>query len=294
MTDWESTFVTWTKPSSETEETKCENAISMIKKAISADETLAKMDIRIFGQGSYFNNTNVRLNSDVDICICNLDVFFPHYPEGKSKSDFGNISSDYNFTTYKNQVEIALVKYFGHTEVKRGKKAFNIKSNTYRVDADAVPCFEHRRYGNIGYDYHSGIGFNTDDNNEVISWPKQHLDNGIMKNNNTNKQFKKVTRILKRLNLEMQDNNITIANQIPSFLIECLVWNAPDHIFNSNTYVKIIDDTLIHLYNSTKDSNTIEEWGEVSDLKYLFRPGYPWTYQDVNIWVNQAWKHIHS
>lgn len=39
----------------------------MVKEAINEDEKLKLKAIEIFGQGSYANNTNVRLNSDIDI-----------------------------------------------------------------------------------------------------------------------------------------------------------------------------------------------------------------------------------
>ena len=51
---------TWSAPLSQTEEARAENAIKMIKIAIAADDDLKSMDIEVFTQGSYANNTNVR------------------------------------------------------------------------------------------------------------------------------------------------------------------------------------------------------------------------------------------
>jgi len=39
-----------------------------------------------------------------------------------------------------------LVDRFGRAVVKRGNRAFNIRENTYRVEADVVPLFEFRQY----------------------------------------------------------------------------------------------------------------------------------------------------
>jgi hypothetical protein len=64
-----------------------------------------------------------------------------------SDSDFGLTSpADYSYATFKNDVGAALTSYFKGGHVIRGNKAFDIKENTYRIAADAVPCFEHRRY----------------------------------------------------------------------------------------------------------------------------------------------------
>jgi predicted nucleotidyltransferase len=80
----------------------------MIKNAIDADATLSKMTIEVFVQGSYANNTNVRLNSDVDICIRNMDYLFCEYPEGKADSDFGIIGTEYGVIPFLVEIEVWL------------------------------------------------------------------------------------------------------------------------------------------------------------------------------------------
>ena len=65
----EQILTTWTKPPSETEQIKLENSERMVREAISSDEKLKQKSTETFGQGSYANNTNVRLNSDIDINI---------------------------------------------------------------------------------------------------------------------------------------------------------------------------------------------------------------------------------
>ena len=52
----------------------------------------------------------------------------------------------YQYSAYKSDVHSALKGYLGEKSVTRGKKAFDIHENTYRVDADAIACFEYRRY----------------------------------------------------------------------------------------------------------------------------------------------------
>jgi tRNA nucleotidyltransferase (CCA-adding enzyme) len=62
------TFESWARGPTDTEAAKCENAECVIHKAISASPALAKRNVQVFAQGSYRNNTNVRLDSDVDVC----------------------------------------------------------------------------------------------------------------------------------------------------------------------------------------------------------------------------------
>jgi tRNA nucleotidyltransferase (CCA-adding enzyme) len=85
MSDWEATFTSWAKGPGTTEQAKCENAETAIRKAIAAHEKLSVMDITVFGQGSYRNKTNVRQNSDVDICVRLNSTFFCGLPHGNNQ-----------------------------------------------------------------------------------------------------------------------------------------------------------------------------------------------------------------
>jgi len=82
LRDWENIFTSWAKPPADTERIRCENAEKAIRNAISASDKLKDRNIKVFAQGSYHNNTNVRRDSDVDIGIVCFDTFFMHLPEG--------------------------------------------------------------------------------------------------------------------------------------------------------------------------------------------------------------------
>ena len=82
--DWEQEFRKWATSPSETEQKRCENAISAIKNAITKSEALKHRRTRVFVQGSYRNRVNVRKESDVDVGVLCDETFFPQYPAGKS------------------------------------------------------------------------------------------------------------------------------------------------------------------------------------------------------------------
>lgn len=223
---WEDTFKSWGSAPGITEQQKMENAETAVRKAIKANARLSSMDISIIPQGSYKSRTNVKNDSDVDICVCLNSTFFPRYPQGKSKEDYGNSDGSISFADFKNLVQKALEDYFGKTSVTRGNKAFDIHSNSYRVDADVVPAFAYRYYYDTGYNYHDpeGICFLADDGTKIINWPHQTYENCKNKHDATGKRYRKMTRILKRLRNKMQEENIAEAKDIPSFLIQSMVW----------------------------------------------------------------------
>jgi hypothetical protein len=281
----------WRLPPSDSEETKLSNAERMIREAISASDELKDKKIEIFGQGSYANDTNVKLNSDTDINVCLTDTLFVQLPKDTKQEEFGYSDSEYKFSQYKDSVEKALVVKFGRSEVIRDDKCITIKANTNRVEADVVPTFKfHRHEDNGGKAI--GTKFITDKGISITNYPLQHIENGKTKNSQTQRRYKRVTRIFKRLRYKMIDDGEKVNDNITSFLIECLLWNVPNEIFNDNeTWTERLKQSIIYLHQNTKEDATCKEWGEVSELLYLFI-GRKWSREDVNSFLSQTWKHL--
>ena len=201
------------------------------------------------------------------------------------------------YREFKQLVGNALVNEFGKSSVTRGNKAFDIHQNTYRIDADVVPTLAHRRYQyNSDGSYYDidpvGVEFHPDDGGKVINWPDQTYANGVEKNARTGRRYKSAVRILKRLRNEMQDEKIAAANDIASFLIESLVWNAPDEAFQHEKLSDDIRYVLAHCFNNTLSDEKCNEWGEVNELKYLFRTIQPWTRQQAHDFLSAWWDYI--
>jgi hypothetical protein len=282
----------------QTESTKCDNAVRAIRNALDACEALDDTPMRVFAQGSYRARTNVRQNSDVDICVCYTgSVIFADYSGGTSREGVGNSASEFKFADFKNDIGTALTDYFGEDGVTRGTKAFTVHENTYRIDADVVPVLVHKRYtGGLNPDgshaYLEGVAFNPDTGGNIINWPQQTYDNGVARNAETSRYYKRTIRILKRLRDKMQGNKIVAANNVASFLIECLVWNTPVEYLNRDTHTKRVRAVLMHVFNNTLKQELCSEWGEVNELKYLFRTAQPWTREQAHAFVSAVWDYI--
>lgn len=289
----EDKFRRWAKPPSQSEEDRCNNAVTAIRNAINGSSKLRNRNIKVFLQGSYRNNTNVRQDSDVDVGVLCLDTFFPDYPDGKGHSDFGIDPATYDYDDFKNDVGEALVAHFRDGTVTRGNKAFDIKATSYHVEADVAPFFEHRRYSVDGR-YISGVQLLPDNGipTNIINWPEQHYDNGVGKNKATRLRYKSLVRIFKKLRNEMAEQGNNTAKPAVGFLLECLMWNVPDRLMGSNLYTEDMRQALTHLYNKTKSNEECGDWGEVSELKYLFNSTQKWTRSDAHNFVLAAWNHI--
>ncbi|MDX6154467.1 nucleotidyltransferase [Marinococcus sp. PL1-022] len=291
MDKLENTLRNWSKRSSDSENQKSENATKMIRKAIDASPKLSSRNIQIIPKGSYHNNTNVRLNSDVDVAVKLTDVFYPKYPEGANAKTFGHTDGNYPFHTYRQEVEEAVINTFGRGNVDFGDKSIKVQSNSYRVDADVVPCIEYRRY-NSSQNYISGTKFFGKQSDEsVVNFPEQHYLNGVRKNNNTSRRYKRVVRILKRLKYKMLDENYDVEN-ISSFLIESLVFNVPNNYFNNDRISKDVSNALEYLLANTEKRENCKHWGEVSELLYLFHSGRKYSLEETHDFLKAAYDYL--
>lgn len=288
--DWESQFREWASPPGKTEEARCENAASAIRNAIESSEKLSALGVKVFPQGSYRNNTNVRKNSDVDIGILHSKTFFYDLPKGKTCDDYNLTTATYHFDEFKNDVEAALVDYLGESAVTRGDKAFDVHETSYHVDADVVPLFGYRLYKSDG-DVVKGVKLIPDSSKTgIVNWPEQHYSNGVSKNNNTGTRYKSIVRVLKSLSNEMTAAKIQDGN-IPSFLIECLVWNTPNDCFQNDEYKKDVQYCLGYLFENTETDEACKNWQEINGLKTLFQPSQKWTREQANDFIVAAWNY---
>lgn len=288
------------RPASDSEETKLQNAEAILRRALSANTIVQSSKYEIFGQGSYANNTNIRLNSDIDINVCYTDAFYYQVPAGKTGSDYGHDNSvSYSFKAFKDDIERMLVAFYGRSEVIRKNKCITIKGNTNRIQIDVVPTWRFRRYDNVNNrNYVEGVVLYADDNQykQITNYPKQHLKNGVDKNTDTLRRFKRLTRIFKNVRVKMDNDNYHPNESITSFLLECLAFNVPTATYNKNRYSctwnDILKDAIFYIWDNTKeDSTTYNDWGEVSELLYLMR-GHKWTRQDVHDYMHWMWNYL--
>lgn len=298
-TDWEDTFRRWSRPASDTEDEKRDWTERAIREAIQDSSELSGRSVRVFAKGSYKNNTNVRLDSDVDVAVEFQEIFYwgaTDNAAGMSGADLGitPYSGSYQPERFKDDVERALVNRFGASAVDRGNKAIHVRENRSSLAADVVPCFTYRRYYAPGYGYgplhYQGIQVHPDSGAWIENWPEQNYENGVAKNNTTSRRYKRVVRILKRLENDMLDKGINA--EVPSFLTECLVYNVPNQGFWDDSYQENVRYALVHLYNGTLEGGGADEWVEVNGLKWLFRSTQRWSKTEARTFLSSAWNYL--
>lgn len=291
----ETMLESYATPIGKTEDEKCKHAITMIRDALAEygyadDSTLTllsrdtssyvlnmrsqygeeKRNVKLLVQGSYANKTNIPSESDVDVAVVLTSTFWSEYPIGITKRNYGFTDSNDSLEAFKNDIEQILRNKF-RRGVQRHNKSIEVKGNSYRVDADTVPCGEFRDYrmddGTNVNRFIPGIRIQPDDKSAIIiNYPVQHIKNGVLKNDATDKKFKKMVRIAKNIRVLMEDMGIDSAKRISSFLIESLLWNVPDKCYKEYTLFLrfMFAEVLSYLF---KNIDSIYSFKEINGIK---------------------------
>lgn len=280
----------WSSKPSDSEDDRIARTERMMKAAIAESDDYRLRGAKIFAKGSVKIRTNISKSSDIDLCVQASDVFYAKYPEDTDRSTFGNSSSGYTFAQFRKAVESAMIDYFGDDVDITGNKAIRVKGTVSgsRIDADIVPAFEHRRYKGDG-NWKAGIELLTKDTSKsVINWPHHNYDNSVDKHASTYRRYKKMVRILKHTRDAIKETGVAVTHDAQSFLIESLLWNTPSHCYGNETYVKDLIDIFAHLKEQLSSDSLVSDWGEVNELKYLFRDSQKWTRQGALAFVKNA------
>jgi hypothetical protein len=268
----------WSAPSSDTEQEKQDRTERMIREAVDEHPAFDACTLRVFAKGSYANNTNVRLDSDVDIAVECRDV------EYWEESEFGAhpVGSPYEgeWTPAKLRSELgaALLRKFPNEVDQLGSTAFQIRSNTARVDADVVPCFSYGYYLPGGSVRH-GTKIFKKDLRQIVNYPDQQLENATAKNKRTGYAFKKVVRVMKRVENELCGDGLI--KELPSYFVECLVYNCPDSTFLLDSWTAVVRQVLIDLWDKLKGDEPVDEAQrmlEVNDCLFRAFVKAAWNY----------------
>jgi hypothetical protein len=297
--DWETWLRNSSGPASDDEEAKRDRTEKRVKDAIRASTELPS-SVEVYVKGSYANNTNVRLDADVDIDVKwtdQFDVDRMGSAVGASPAALGYTPATTQFSppAFRRKIERALIDAFGASAVDTTRnKCIEVAAGSTTLDADVVPCKMLRRWDRLGTRYNEGVNlYPTDGSGPITNWPDQNYANGVAKNNATGRRYKAIIGCLKRLENEMLDDGV-IRLPVPGYLIECLLWNAPNSCFGYTRFLDDVEAVLRFLWTPLQTDTAVREWGEINELTYLFRPGQRWTRQQAFNFIDKAWDTIFS
>lgn len=300
MMDWEQWFRSAADAPSNTEDSKRDRTEKQIRDALAGSKALQGRPYRVYAKGSYANNTNVRLDYDVDISVQYEGYFYYDLSfdlKDKPKETVGIVDSTDSYTRdeFKADIKAALESAFGTTAIEIGNIAYRVREEKTTLPADVVPCWNYRRYDGVtasgAHIFNLGSRIYTLKGESIDNFPDQQLDNGVAKNVRTNYRYKYIVRAIKKLHTYLDDKTL-ITTPLPSYLVECLVYNVPDDKFGNARYLDDVRSVLAAIFNETLSTGSSKDWVEVNELKYLFRTSQPWTSAQVHQFADAAWNEI--
>lgn len=295
--DWEDWLRKAAAPPSQTEDDKRETTEKEIKDALASYAPLKGKPYRVYAKGSYANNTNVRLNYDVDIAVEYYGYFYYDLDfavKGEPKETVGIVASDDPYTRddFKADILGAVQAAYGASAIKTGRIAYRVREKKTTLPADVVPSWEYRRYDAIDV-CHLGSCVFPSDGHRKVNYPERQKTRNNTKNDyfHTSRRYKRMVRALKKLQTRLIDAG-ELKDEIASYHVECLVYNVPDNCFNRSSYLADMRAILATIFNETLESGGWNDWEEVNGLTYLFRgPDSP-TRVQAHALASAAWDHI--
>ena len=282
----------WTAPSSDTEQDKQERTERMIRQAVDAHSAFDDCSLSVYAKGSYPNNTNVRVDSDVDIAVQCHEVLY-YEEEAPGAHDRGApYQGIWSPSKLRSELTGALKAKFGDQVDTSGSTAIGINSSSARVDADVTPCFDYKYYFSSG-GFRDGTRIFKTNGVALENFPAQHLSNGGSKNRATSTRFKKMVRILKRAENAMLVDNFH--REVPSFFVECLVYNCPNSYFTRSSWVERVKGVVAHVWEELEGPEPADEpsrWLEVNECKFLFHGAQKWSRKDGRDFAYAVWKYL--
>lgn len=261
------------------------NTHNSIRVALAQHSWPDGMNYDAYLQGSYPNYTNIRGNSDVDLVIESSSVSYSNLSEDEKRQlNIGRGS--YGYWDFRNEVLTALTSYYDAGLVDAsGQKSIKIRASGNRLAADVVPCITYKRYRNWKV-VAEGITFWTlSSNQQIINYPKLHLQNGSAKNHRTNGHYKPAIRMFKNARERILTNNPLLEGHYPSYFVECLLYNVPDDCFVNSftgTYCDVVNFLL-----SQNSQNLAEFWCQNQQLLLFGDHSTQWSTINAQDFVNR-------
>lgn len=259
-------------------------------------------------QGSYYNNTNVRRESDMDLRAVHPIVHVEYDSNVYQPSAEAALAPGYHcdgrtfdqvVDQMRAEIYFQLVNTFGVLNLDMsGSKAVRVKGLVgSRADADIFPCFTCHYIvwnGAVGiYQKIDGIGILDKDGRPTIDFPEYSHRNGIAKRTRTLLRFKKNIRMLKHIRDEFVEDGTFKKSEVPSFLVESLVYRVEDDHFlvDLDRYGRLrrIVERMCAQLNVPDWSNSARE---INDIKLLFGPHQRWSLKTAQSFAEAALVHL--
>ena len=144
------------------------------------------------------------------------------------------------------------------------------------------------------YASQEGIELTSSEGHQIISFPEQHYNSGVKKNDDARRMYKPVVRILKNVRNDLVERQVITDKHMPSFFLESLVWNVLPHThFHKETYKEAVEAVIGIAWNDMRNPAKANQYKEVSELIWLFQGHEQRTPKQAEDFMLHAWQFLH-
>ncbi|MBP0006906.1 MULTISPECIES: nucleotidyltransferase [unclassified Roseofilum] len=220
-------------------------------------------------QGSYRNSTNIYGDSDVDLVVeLTSSVYSNLTTEEKSK--LGMFPVGYTWFDFQKDVISALSRYYGSQYIDTsGSKSIKLLPHSGRIKADIVVSATYEHYEKMQLVAEGMTFWTRPGEQQICNFPKRHYDNGANKNSKeqTGGWYKPTVRVFKNAR-NCINAGLHVPKQFPSYFIECLLYNVPNHKF-SGSFQSTFENSLNWLSTKLKKGDC-QDFVCQNEMSYLF------------------------
>jgi hypothetical protein len=265
-----------------------------VRNALATHTWPPRMKHEVYLQGSYANSTNIRGDSDVDVVAECTSIFYSNLNDAE-KQRLGLDPGSHSFADFRREVIAALETYRDRSRVDpSGANAIEVipPPNSNRLKADVLASVTYKRYDSLKVIAEGLTFWNQQNQQQIINYPKLHIRNGEQKNANgrTNGWYKQSIRVFKNARTRIIDGNDDLRKGFPSYFVECLFYNVPDHLFGysfQRTYAQAVD----YLAKALSEEDAAKKFTTQSGQHWLFgSSSIQWSLENAREFISRLIK----
>jgi len=210
--------------------------MNALKMCAAVEPSINLRNVDIYIHGSYANKSNIYFPSNLEIMV-EITTAKRFSPDEVSLEDnyFVDIPLEFGPREFRLLFANALRDIVGDKLSEQAKTLRLSGLEKIKHDVDITPCMNFHFYkdnGSTGDRTRGILMYDSSIDRQIVSFPRQHNQNGFDKDQATGGNFKRMVRLFKTLHSLNVNEFYCIGPKVASgYFIECLLYNVPDQLF---------------------------------------------------------------
>ena len=228
----------------------------VVRDALLASLALARRDVRVYMQGAHADDTLIRVDDPVDIVVEGGGASYLYgfasevSAAARAQVEAANAAGSWDYWQFNGEVKEALRASFPGA-VRDGDRSLRVMHTSLSVmmaqaPAEVTIALPYRHYGGADA-WTPGVTFFTRKFDQVVQFPRLHLERGAAKDRETGGHYHATVRVAKQLRDYLCDVMALQRGVAPSYYLECLLWNVPNERYTDPSAAARLHEVIRYL-----------------------------------------------